>query len=351
LNKSDLPDFSEKGDGVIKKTFVIDTAETNPWRNLSLEYFLLEKVPAETCILYLWQNRHTVVIGRNQNARKECRVAELEGDGGFLARRLSGGGAVYHDMGNLNFTFLLPAAEYDLALQTDVILRAVRSLGVDAQKSGRNDIETQGRKFSGNAFYKTGNNSYHHGTILVNVDPGAAQKYLSVQQDKIKAKGVDSVKSRIINLVECNPAITIEKMKAAMRSSFDEAYKLKAGELALDNAPEKLMLPAGTAIGTILEAHYDKFSSGDWRYGKDPPFEWTVSDRFAWGGIEIRLLVKKNIIEDVAIFSDSMDVEFILALPQLLKGCTFTEAAAKAQLGDTAASQDIIKLIFGGHDG
>jgi lipoate-protein ligase A len=344
--------FSEKGDaGMIKKTFVIDTSETNPWRNLALESFLLENTPAETCILYLWQNRHTVVIGRNQNARKECRAAELEADGGFLARRLSGGGAVYHDMGNLNFTFLLPAADYDLGLQTEVILRAARSLGVDAQKSGRNDIETRGRKFSGNAFYKRGNNSYHHGTILVNVDPGAAQKYLSVSQDKIKAKGVDSVKSRIINLVECNPAITIETMKAAMRSGFDEVYGIQAGDLALENARETLMLPEDLAVNRVIEARYDVFSSEDWRYGKDPPFEWTAGGRFAWGGIEIRLLVKKNVIADAAVFSDSMDVEFILALPELLKGCAFNEAAVKGRLENTEASRDLIQLIVGGHDG
>ena len=336
---------------MIKKTFVIDTSETNPWRNLALESFLLENTPAETCVLYLWQNRHTVVIGRNQNARKECRVAELEGDGGFLARRLSGGGAVYHDMGNLNFTFLLPSADYDLGLQTEVILRAARALGVDAQKSGRNDIETRGRKFSGNAFYRAGNNSYHHGTILVNVDPGAAQKYLSVPQDKIKAKGVDSVKSRIINLVECNGAITIETVKAAMRASFDETYRIKAGELALANARETLMLPEDLVVNKIIEARYDVFSSEDWRYGKDPPFEWTVGGRFPWGGIEIRLSVKKNIVADAAIFSDSMDVGFILALPELLKGCAFNEAAVKERLEDTEAAHDVVTLIFGGHDG
>jgi lipoate-protein ligase A len=337
--------------GVIKKTFVIDTAETNPWQNLALESFLLENVPSETCILYLWQNRRTVVIGRNQNARKECRSAELEADGGFLARRLSGGGAVYHDMGNLNFTFLLPALDYDLGLQTEVILRAARLLGVDAQRSGRNDIETQGRKFSGNAFYKTGNNSYHHGTILVNVDSAAVQQYLSVSQDKIRAKGVDSVKSRIINLVECNPAINIEKMKKAMRSCFDEVYKVRAGALTLENAGEKLMLPDNFDIKKNIEDHYAVFSSADWRYGKDPPFEWTVNGRFPWGGIEIRLLVKKNIIEEAAVFSDSMDVEFILALPNLLRGCAFNEESVRAKLQNTEASGDIIKLIFGGHDG
>ncbi|MDR1250377.1 MAG: lipoate--protein ligase [Treponema sp.] len=336
---------------MIKKTFVIDTAETNPWRNLALEAFLLEHVPPETCVLYLWQNRHTVVIGRNQNARKECRVTELEAEGGFLARRLSGGGAVYHDLGNLNFTFLLPADDYDLGLQTEVILRAARLLGVDAQRSGRNDIETQGRKFSGNAFYKTGNNSYHHGTILVKVDSAAAQKYLSVSQDKIKAKGVDSVKSRIINLVECNPAITIEKMKGAMRSCFDEVYQTEAGALTLENAGEKLLLPDNFDLVKTIEEHYAVFSSADWRYGKDPPFEWTANGRFPWGGIEIRLLVKKNSIEDAAVFSDSMDVEFILALPDLLRGCVFNEDSIGAKLPDTEASGDMIKLIFGGHDG
>jgi lipoate-protein ligase A len=329
---------------------VIETSETNPWRNLALESFLLENVPPETCVLYLWQNRHTVVIGRSQNARKECRAAELEADGGFLARRLSGGGAVYHDMGNLNFTFLLPSADYDVGLQTEVILRAVRLLGVDAKKSGRNDIETQGRKFSGNAFYKTGNNSYHHGTILVDVDSGAAQKYLSVSQDKIKTKGVDSVRSRIINLVECNPAITIEKMKAAMRSSFDEVYKIKSGDLAIESAHETFMLPDGFDIGKVITDRYNVFSSDEWRYGKDPPFEWTVNGRFAWGGIEIRLLVKKNVVEDATVFSDSMDVEFSLALPQLLKGCSFNEGALRAKLPDTEASGDVIKLLLG-HDG
>jgi lipoate-protein ligase A len=246
---------------------------------------------------------------------------------------------------------LLPAADYDLGLQTEVILRSARLLGVDAQRSGRNDIETQGRKFSGNAFYKTGNNSYHHGTILVNVDSAAAQKYLSVSQDKIKAKGVDSVKSRIINLVECNPAITIEKMKGAMRSCFDEVYKIEAGALTLENAGEKFMLPGNFDILKNIEDHHAVFSSADWRYGKDPPFKWTVSGRFPWGGIEIRLLVKKNIIEDAAVFSDSMDVDFILALPDLLKGCAFNEESVGARLQNMETFGDIIKLIFGGHDG
>jgi lipoate-protein ligase A len=340
---------------MIRRTFVVRTGETNPWRNIALEAFLLEQVPEDSCILYLWQNRHTVVIGRNQNAYKECRVQELEADGGYLARRLSGGGAVFHDLGNLNFTFLLPVTDYDLGKQTDVILQAVQKLGIKAEKTGRNDIETDGRKFSGNAYYRSGKNAYHHGTLLVHADKEAAARYLSVSADKIRSKGVESVKSRIINLRECNPDITIASLDSSMAASFNEVYGTAAREL---QAAEVFSgLPGIRNPGAARErlaALEAQFADPAWKYGKNPPFEFTVQGRFPWGGVEIHFDVTGNTITNAQVFSDAMDSEFILGLADILRDAPFTWQGVSEKLAAsyqdnpsyTGYAADITKLIF-----
>jgi lipoate-protein ligase A len=195
-----------------------------PWYNLALEEHILLNLPPETCVLYLYQNENTVVIGKNQNAWKECRHALLESEGGKLARRISGGGAVFHDMGNLNFSFIVDKNEYDLHRQLSVILEAVRSLGIEAEFSGRNDILSEGAKFSGNAFCYKKTSAFHHGTILINADMTRLARYLSVSQDKIVSKGVESVRARVCNLKERNPEITVEKVKDALYESFEKIY-------------------------------------------------------------------------------------------------------------------------------
>ena len=146
------------------------TDKMNPYENLAREQVLLEDGPKDGVVLYLWQNEKTVVIGRNQNAFKECRVSLLEEEGGHLARRLSGGGAVFHDSGNLNFTFILPREDFDIPRQMEVIRLACLHFGIPAEISGRNDLTANGQKFSGNAFYTSESRAYHHGTILLNAD-------------------------------------------------------------------------------------------------------------------------------------------------------------------------------------
>ena len=278
------------------KTTIVNGRSVNPWANLALEEYLLHTLQEDQIILYLWQNQHTVVIGRNQNAWKECSTAKLEADGGKLARRLSGGGAVYHDLGNLNFTYLMGSKQYDLERQLSVILSAVRNHGIAATFSGRNDVVADGRKFSGNAFYHGQRASFHHGTLLVNVDLAGLQDYLTVSRDKIAAKGVDSVRSRVVNLTELKSTITIDSLRESLMSSFLAEYGHETLELALDEV----------SSNRRYQELYTKYSSWDWRYGKTPEFDISFATRFPWGGIDLAINVSQGRVKDAKIYSDEI---------------------------------------------
>lgn len=285
----------------------------DPHENLAIEEFLTFHVKPSECILYLWQNKQTVVIGKNQNAWKECNVHRLEEDGGHLVRRLSGGGAVYHDMGNLNFTFCVREEDYDVDRQMDVILRAVRKLGIDAEKTGRNDITAQGRKFSGNAFYKSGGYCYHHGTLLLDVDQAQMQKYLNVSEAKLRSKGVDSVRSRTINLKDLNTDITVDMLKKSLLEAFSEVY----GESAVN------LLPQEEFDWKEIETNRKKFESREWKFGRKIPFEQSMSRRFSWGEIEIELHVSGGVLKDVMVYSDAMEQDLSGQIADALVGCAY----------------------------
>lgn len=321
---------------MINEIRVCETDNLVPYRNLALEEYLMDTVPDGVCILYLWQNRNTVVVGRNQNCWKECRVRDLETDGGFLVRRLSGGGAVYHDLGNLNFTFLVHTADYDLERQLEVILRAVSSLGIGAEKSGRNDITVDGRKFSGNAFYFNAGRAYHHGTLMIDVDTNKVAKYLNVSADKIRSKGVKSVRSRVTNLINYRPGLTVPLMKQKLAEAFGEVYGRRP----------VFLTPADIDAGEV-ETRRKKFASPDWIYGKDMPFQAQVSHRFAWGGVDLRLRVENRTVTDAQIFSDAMDEAFISRIPAVLRGCAFSAGVMASRLEDTFAS-DPVRANFAG---
>ncbi|WP_250228117.1 lipoate--protein ligase [Anaeropeptidivorans aminofermentans] len=294
------------------KYYIADN--TMPYKNLAMEEYLLDSVEENQCILYLWQNRHTVVIGKNQNAYKECRVEALRGDGGFLVRRLSGGGSVFHDLGNLNFTFLIRDRHYDVSRQLSVIQRAVRKFGLNAEKSGRNDICIDGRKFSGNAFYKRGDHCYHHGTILINADMQNMSKYLNVSQDKLKANSVSSVKSRVINLKELNDEVNVENITEALVEAFGEEYGL---------TPEKI--EKSQVDETIIQALTDKFSSEEFIFGRNMKADYEIKNRFKWGGIDLCFKISGDKIEDVMIYSDSMEWDFKDELEEAFKNIGFSK--------------------------
>ena len=321
---------------MIEKIYLYESNGYDPYQNLATEQYLMETVEENACILFLWQNQNTVVIGKNQNAWKECRTTLLNEEGGVLARRLSGGGAVFHDLGNLNFTFLMPQSQYDLDRQFAVIAEAMGLLGLQAERSGRNDMLVEGRKFSGNAFYKNGAQAYHHGTLLVDVDMEKLGRYLNPSKAKLQAKGVDSVRSRVVNLKELNPDITIDNLKIAMAQAFEKVYGLKATKL--DDA----MLDTAA-----IEALRQRNASWEWNYGQKLPFTVECDERFAWGGVQIQLGVESGRIRTVKVYSDSMDWSLAPKLEEALQDCRFTpeDMCRRITELETENREDLLQLV------
>jgi len=310
---------------------VVKTDSTDPYKNLALEEYLLLNA-GENMILYLWQNRHTVVIGRNQNPWAECRTSLLEEEGGHLARRLSGGGAVYHDLGNLNFTFLCKDDHYDLQKQLSVIQEACKLCGIDATFSGRNDLLADGRKFSGNAFYHSKGFSYHHGTLLIDTDMDRLGRYLSPPKAKLEAKGVSSVRSRVVNLKELSPTLTCEKMKEYMTSAFESVYGEKA--MLLSPPEEALLRPMA-----------EKYASADWLYGRPMPFNCTMQVQFPWGNLQILTQVQGGIVENVQVFTDAMDFSIAEQLKNALTGIPFRSEELIRTVQVLPYGQDLAQMI------
>ncbi len=291
--------------------------------------------------LFLWQNAHTVVIGRNQNPWRECSVEAIKRDGIFLARRMSGGGAVYHDMGNLNFTFIARDGLFDISRQTEVILRACRKLGIDAEKTGRNDLTVDGRKFSGHAYYSSHSYNYHHGTIMIDVKSDDLTKYLNVPESKLRSKGVESVRSRVTNLREhftgplSGAALPdlVRAMQDAMIEVAEEEYGSAAEYAGLPKVPQELM---------------DKYASEEWRLGTRIPFEKELVHRFGWGEAQVQLSMKGEYIKDCRIYSDSLETEVFGTIEGLLRGCRYDAAsicALELPEGAPESARELLQCI------
>lgn len=286
----------------------------DPWHNLAVEALLFEGLRADEAVFYLWQNAATVVIGRHQNAWQECRVKLLEAEGGRLARRSTGGGAVFHDLGNLNFSFVLPRGAYDVHRQLEVIRRAVGEFGIEAEFSGRNDLLAGGAKFSGSAFKLSDRVGLHHGTLLVDVNMDRLSRYLVPGADKLKAKGIKSVRSRVCNLTEFNPALTIPALAEALRRAFAAEYG-HADPMTVDDLDRARLAE--------LEAQY---ASWDFRMGKALPFDATLSHRFDWGGVTLELSLRQGRVERAGVWSDAMDEAMIDQIAPALRGVRYVNA-------------------------
>lgn len=248
-------------------------------------------MPATQRVLFLWRNADTVVIGRAQNPWKECNTRRMEEDNVRLARRSSGGGAVFHDLGNTCFTFMAGKPEYDKTISTSIVLNALNALGVSAEASGRNDLvvkTTEGdRKVSGSAYRETKDRGFHHGTLLLNADLSRLANYLNPDKKKLAAKGITSVRSRVTNLTELLPGITHEHVCEAITEAFFAHYgeRVAAEIISPDKTPD---------LPNFIET-FARQSSWEWNFGQAPAFSHLLDERFTWGGVELHFDVEKAI--------------------------------------------------------
>lgn len=325
---------------MLKKYYFLLSGSLDPYYNLAAEEYILEHIGKNECMLYLYQNKHTVVIGKHQNPWRECKTDLFDSEKVKLARRISGGGAVYHDMGNLNFSFIMDREEYDLPKQLSVIVDAANSVGIMATPSGRNDITIEGKKFSGNAFCHKKHSAFHHGTILVSSDFSMLGRYLQVSREKIQSKGIDSVQARVVNLNEYNPHVNVADMIKAVKTSFEKIYG-KTENYPLNESAE-----------ADIEKITQRNASYDWQYGHTPHFDIELENRFYWGGITLLLQIKDARVVCASVYTDSLNTDFVDILRQSLIGCMFNSTALSKKIfslpgspGEKAIFKDIAGYI------
>lgn len=323
------------------KTQIIISDQTNPFLNIAVESHLLSIDEEDTVVMYLWRNRRTVVIGQHQNPYAECNVELLEGEGGHLVRRRTGGGAVFHDDGNLNFSFIAPACLYSQERQFAVLQRAVAHYGLRTEVSGRNDVlcydhEGTPRKFSGNAFAKGQRMRLHHGTILIKSNLDDLQRYLRVKPTKLHKHGVASVKSRVVNLAEL-AVVTADNIVPHLIEAFEEVY----GERA-----ERIDFHAVAAHPEVQRIRQE-YESDEWRFGRWRSFHAQRTQQFAWGLVEMSLDIDehRHTIQHIALATDSLNTELAPLAEQLLTGASTLEPPPLPHPAPEGL-EDIVGMIY-----
>lgn len=312
---------------------VIISKQHYPYLNLAVETYLTENQEEGTVTMFLWKNERTVVIGLNQNPFAECDVRRLNDEGGHLMRRRTGGGAVYHDLGNLNFSFIADKKDYDVRQQLSVIQEALKRFQLEASISGRNDLLCHDRKFSGNAFFNGTKNNLHHGTILIKTDGEMMQRYLTVNKAKLQKHGVKSVASRVVNLSELAD-ITSDNIVQPLIESFETVYGMDAEHVSFD------FLAAQKEVQDTVK----RITSHDYLYGKWEHFHTTQRQQFPWGNVDIQIEIDENqgIIKNANIASDCLDTDIIAHTESLLKGLPLE----KRPTSEHPITNDILNLIF-----
>lgn len=295
----------------------------DPRFNLALEEYVVKHLEPQDSFILLWQNEPSVIIGRFQNTVEEINADYIKEKGINVVRRMTGGGAVYHDLGNLNFSFIekTDTQNIDFRKYNERIVRALEKLGIKAEHNSRNDIAIEGKKFSGNAQFIHKGKVLHHGTILFNSRLEDVQAALNVKAEKFTSKGVKSVRSRVTNVMDyLSEEITIQEFKEVLLKTLFEDKPIN--EYILNEQDMKL-------INKLREEKYDTW---EWNYGSSPAFNFQKEQRFSGGKIDVRLDVDKGIIENIKIYGDFFSNEDIKEFEQFIKGSKYKQDELKSKL-------------------
>jgi lipoate---protein ligase len=324
---------------------------TDPFFNLATEDWIFHDMSPDTKVLFLWRNDRSIIVGRGQNVWSECDLTKVEEDGVHVVRRHSGGGAVYQDLGNTCFTFMCAKepgrrTKELYARNNQILLKALGELGVVAQASGRNDLTVeqneQAFKISGSAFKESKDRCFHHGTMLMNVDLTKLSGYLTPNSKKLKAKGIKSVGSRVMNLADIVPGIGHDIFLAALIQQFFHHYESQC-------EVEHLNTSALREVGS-LSNYYEKLKSWDWVYGKTPHFHHTLTERFEWGCCELHLDTEHGHIGQARLYTDSLYPEVLQTVPNFLQGKPYTpngvHLAQKEHLQEETECSDLLTELY-----
>ena len=313
----------------------LDLTTTDPAWNLAVEEYVFDHLPKDRMYVMLWQNDHAIIIGKHQNTLAEINESYVKEQGIRVVRRLSGGGAVYHDMGNLNFTVIADAEgdSLDFGRFCDIVIRALAKAGIQAERNGRNDMTIDGKKFSGNAQYIRQGRVMHHGTILFDSNMSVLSGALQVDPSKIQAKGIKSVRSRVTNVRPYLPEnLTLAQFRAFLLESIleqfpGEKYELNEADIA--------------AIAAIKGRRYGTW---EWNFGHSPACTVIKKQRFeGCGSVEAYMDLDKGCIKNISFRGDFFAAEDPAELAEALDGCPLEESALNQRL----KSFDISRYFMG----
>ncbi len=327
--------------------FIDNKGITDPRINLAIEEYAVKNLDINETYLLFYINEPSIIIGKNQNTIEEINTEYVEKNGIHVVRRVSGGGAVYHDLGNLNFSFITKDdgdSFHNFKKFTEPVVEALRKMGVNAELSGRNDLMAEGKKISGNAQFSTKGRMFSHGTLMFNSEIDHVVSALKVRKDKIESKGIKSIRSRVANISEfMDEKMSIEEFKSLLlKYIFPDVAEIPQYVLTEEDWEK------------IHQLSKEKYQAWEWNYGRSPKFNIQHSHRFPVGQVDVRFEVNKGLIENCKIYGDFFGVGDVTEVENLLTGLKYERASLERALAEieikhyfgNISSEDFLNLIY-----